>query len=103
MHEKQLEAKHQIEEIALYRKYPTVAQYCEKWLLMQTEKVPAAILKGNETTFSRSALLEYLRFLCLFPLIWSKLSQELRNKSFDHHAKENADPQCNKTADDGHW
>lgn len=46
LYEKQLEAKRQIEEITFRRKHPTVAEYCEKWLLMQSAKVSAATLKG---------------------------------------------------------
>ncbi len=40
------EAKRQVEEIIFHREHPTVAEYCEKWLLMQSAKVSAATLKG---------------------------------------------------------
>ena len=46
LYEKQLEAKRQIEEILFRRKHPTVADYCEKWLLMQSAKVSKATLRG---------------------------------------------------------
>lgn len=46
LYEKQAEAKHQVEEIIFHREHPTVAEYCEKWLLMQSAKVSAATLKG---------------------------------------------------------
>ena len=36
LYEKQLEARRQVEEIIFRRKHPTVAEYCEKWLLMQS-------------------------------------------------------------------
>lgn len=34
LYEKQLEARRQVEEIIFHRKHPTVAEYCEKWLLI---------------------------------------------------------------------
>lgn len=34
LYEKQLEARRQVEEIIFRRKHPTVAEYCEKWLLI---------------------------------------------------------------------
>lgn len=46
LYEKQLEARRQVEEIIFHRKHPTVAEYCEKWLLMQSAKVSSATLKG---------------------------------------------------------
>ena len=46
LYEKQLEARRQVEEIIFRRKHPTVAEYCEKWLLMQSAKVSAATMKG---------------------------------------------------------
>ena len=46
LYEKQLEARRQVDEIIFHRKHPTVAEYCEKWLLMQSAKVSAATIKG---------------------------------------------------------
>ena len=46
LHEKQLEARRQVDEIIFHRKHPTVAEYCEKWLLMQSAKVSTATIKG---------------------------------------------------------
>ena len=46
LYEKQLEARKQVEEIIFHRKHPTVAEYCEKWLLMQSAKVSTATIKG---------------------------------------------------------
>lgn len=46
LYEKQLEAHHQVEDILFHRKHPTVAEYCEKWLLMQSAKITAATLRG---------------------------------------------------------
>ena len=46
LYEKQLDARRQIEEILFRRQHPTVAEYCEKWLLMQSAKVTAATLRG---------------------------------------------------------
>ena len=50
LYEKKAEAKRQVEEIIFHREHPTVAEYCEKWLLMQSAKVSAAILKGHENS-----------------------------------------------------
>ena len=38
LYEKELEARRQVEEAVFRRKHPTVAEYCEKWLLMQSAK-----------------------------------------------------------------
>lgn len=46
LYEKQLDARRQIGEILFRRQHPTVAEYCEKWLLMQSAKVTAATLRG---------------------------------------------------------
>lgn len=46
LYEKQLDAKRQVEEILFRRKHPTVAEYCEKWLLMQSAKVSKATMRG---------------------------------------------------------
>ena len=43
LYEKELEARRQVEEIIFHRQHPTVAEYCEKWLLMQSAKVPSSI------------------------------------------------------------
>ena len=46
LYEKQLEARREVEEIIFRRQHPTVAEYCEKWLLMQSAMVSKATLKG---------------------------------------------------------
>ena len=46
LYEKQLAARRQVQEILFHRQHPTVAEYCEKWLVMQSAKVSAATLKG---------------------------------------------------------
>ena len=46
LYEKELEARRQVEEIIFHRQHPTVAEYCEKWLLMQSAKVSASTLGG---------------------------------------------------------
>ena len=46
LYEKELDARRQVEELIFRREHPTVAEYCEKWLLMQSAKVSAATLKG---------------------------------------------------------
>lgn len=39
LYEKVTEAKRQIEEAIFRRETPTVAEYCEKWLLMQSTRI----------------------------------------------------------------
>lgn len=46
LYQKELEARRQIEEAIFRRDNPTVAEYCEKWLLMQSAKVSEATLRG---------------------------------------------------------
>lgn len=46
LYKKQLEAQRQVDEIIFHRQHPTVAEYCEKWLLMQSAKVSASTLRG---------------------------------------------------------
>lgn len=46
LYEKQLEARQQVEEIIFHRQHPTVAEYCKKWLLMQSAKVSLSKLRG---------------------------------------------------------
>lgn len=46
LYQKEMEARQQVEDIIFRRNNPTVAEYCEKWLLMQSAKVSSATLKG---------------------------------------------------------
>ena len=46
LYDKEQEARRQVAEIIFHREHPTVAEYCEKWLLMQSAKVSPATLKG---------------------------------------------------------
>lgn len=46
LYQKESEARCQVEDIIFRKKNPTVAEYCEKWLLMQSAKVSSATLKG---------------------------------------------------------
>ena len=46
LYEKEMEARRQVEEIIYRRQNPTVADYCEKWLLMRSAKVSASTLRG---------------------------------------------------------
>lgn len=48
LYEKVEEAKRLIEDAKFRRSTPTVAEYCEKWLLMQSAVVRATTLKGYE-------------------------------------------------------
>lgn len=43
------DAKHEIVEAKFRKENPTVAEYCQKWLLMQSAKVTPATLKGYES------------------------------------------------------
>ena len=49
LYQKELETRRQVEEILFRRKHPTVAEYCEKWLLMQSAKISPATLRGYTT------------------------------------------------------
>ena len=46
LYDREIEALEQIDNATFHRKSPTVAEYCEKWLLMQSAKVTAATLRG---------------------------------------------------------
>ena len=46
LYQKELEARREVEEAIFRRENPTVAEYCEKWLLMQSAKVSSATIKG---------------------------------------------------------
>ena len=57
LYEKQLEGRRQVEEIIFRRKHPTVAEYCEKWLLMQSAKGGKASKKKDALTDQQVAIL----------------------------------------------
>lgn len=46
LYEKEQDARRQVEDILFRRKHPTVAEYAEKWLLMQSAKISSATLRG---------------------------------------------------------
>lgn len=46
LYDKELAALEQIDNATFRRKSPTVKEYCEKWLLMQSAKISSATLKG---------------------------------------------------------
>lgn len=46
LYQKEQEARRQVEDAIFRRQNPTVAEYCEKWLLMKSAKVSAATLRG---------------------------------------------------------
>jgi integrase len=48
LYEKQLAARRQVQEILFHRQHPTVAEYCEKWLVMQSAKVSERIYFQHE-------------------------------------------------------
>ena len=49
LYKKQIEAQRRVDEIIFHRQHPTVGEYCEKWLLMQSAKVSASTLRGYTT------------------------------------------------------
>ncbi len=52
LYQKEQEARKQVEDIIFRRNNPTVKEYCEKWLLMQSAKVSKATLKGYTQTMN---------------------------------------------------
>lgn len=46
LYQKEQQARRQVEDAIFRRQNPTVAEYCEKWLLMKSAKVSAATLRG---------------------------------------------------------
>ena len=46
LYEKELAALEQVDSATFRRTSPTVAEYCEKWLLMQSAKISPATLRG---------------------------------------------------------
>lgn len=46
LYQKEQDARRQVEDAIFRREHPTVADYCEKWLRMQSAKVSPATLKG---------------------------------------------------------
>ena len=46
LYQKEQEARRQVEEAIFRKEHPTVAEYCEKWLLMQSAKISPAPLRG---------------------------------------------------------
>ena len=58
LYEKQQAAKKQVEEIVFRRKHPTVAEYCEKWLLMQSVHVRATTMTDYTSKVRRHIIKE---------------------------------------------
>lgn len=46
LYQKEQEARRQVDEAIFRKEHPTVAEYCEKWLLMQSAKISPATLRG---------------------------------------------------------
>lgn len=46
LYQKEKEARRQVQETIFRRENPTVADYCEKWLLIQSAKVSPATMRG---------------------------------------------------------
>lgn len=53
LHQKEQEARRQVEEAIFRKENPTVAEYCEKWLLMQSAKISPATLRGYTTNMNK--------------------------------------------------
>ena len=50
LYQKEQEARRQVEDAIFRRENPTVAEYCEKWLLMQSAKVSPGTIRGYSTS-----------------------------------------------------
>ena len=50
LYQKEQEARRQVEDAIFRRENPTVAEYCEKWLLMQSAKVSPVTIRGYSTS-----------------------------------------------------
>ena len=53
LYKKEMEARCQVEDLLFCRMNPTVAEYYEKWLYMQSAKISAASLKNYTTTMNK--------------------------------------------------
>ena len=53
LHRKEKEARQVIEDLIFRKKNPTVADYCEKWLLMHSAKVSKKTLEGYTRNMNR--------------------------------------------------
>lgn len=53
LYEKVQEAKRQIEDAEFHRAFPTVTEYCEKWLKMRSATIRATTLKSYEAAVRR--------------------------------------------------
>ena len=56
LYQKEQEARRQVEEAIFRKEHPTVAEYCEKWLLMQSAKISAATLRGYTMNMNLSLI-----------------------------------------------
>lgn len=73
LYEKQLEARKQVEEIIFHRQHPTVAEYGEKWLLMQSAKVSASTLRGYTRDMTNYTLRNVLHLKAV-SVRWKKVA-----------------------------
>lgn len=64
LYDKELEALEQIDNASFCRKSPTVAEYCEKWLLMQSVHVRATTLT-DYTSKVRRHIIKELGDMCM--------------------------------------
>ena len=53
LYKKEKEARQVVEDLVFRKKNPTVADYCEKWLLMHSAKVSKKTLKGYTREMNR--------------------------------------------------
>lgn len=58
LYEKEIEALERIENATFHRKSPTVAEYCEKWLLMQSVHIRATTLTDYTSKVRRHIIKE---------------------------------------------
>ena len=81
LYNKETLALEQIENATFHRKTPTVAEYCEKWLLMQSVHVRA-------TTLTDSSFHDYNREILYIPHLRSeerRVGKECRSRWSPYH------------------
>lgn len=80
LYKKETEARRIIEELKFRRENPTVAEYCEKWLLMHSAKVSSATLKDSISDYviadSKGEPLAYSQFQRLWKYVTVRSTNE---------------------------
>ena len=66
LYQKEQDARALVEDAIFRRMNPTVAEYCEKWLLMQSATVSSATLKGYSSRIKNYIVKPLQRFKKVF-------------------------------------